>query len=77
MSELPTVTGKEAVAVFLRCGFVVARTKGSHRILKKEGCQYLLTVPVHGNSNLKPGTLRSLIRSAGLTIEQFVQLVKD
>ncbi len=73
MSEQPAINGREAIAAFCRCGFVVARTSGSHHTLKKEGHKYLLTVPVHGNSNLKPGTLRSLIRSAGLTVDEFVQ----
>ena len=71
MSELPTVSGREAIAAFEKAGFVVARTSASHHVMKKEGHTLLLTVPVHGNKALKPGTLRSLIRASGLTKEQF------
>lgn len=75
MSELPTITGKDAVKAFSRDGFVVDRIKGSHRMMKKPGHPLLLTVTVHGNKNLKPGLLKSLIRSAGLTVEQFTELL--
>jgi len=72
MSELPSVTGQQAVAAFARLGFSVARTKGSHRIMKKPGHKYLLAVPVHEGQILKKGTLRGLVSAAGITVEQFV-----
>ena len=75
MSELPTIQGKQAIAAFSRDGFSVARINGSHHIMKKPGHIFLLTVPVHGSQTLKPGTLRNLIRTAGLTVEEFVQLL--
>ena len=34
-----------------------------------------VTVPVHSSRDLKPGTLRSIIRQAGLTVEEFTQLL--
>jgi len=71
MSELPRVTGQEAIAAFEKLGFVVARTSGSHHVMKKPGHRFNLTVPVHGNKNVKPGTLRSLITDAGITVEEF------
>ena len=78
MSDLPAITGAEAVAAFKKAGFVLARiSKSSHHILKKPGFPYLLTVPVHRGKTLKPGTLRSLIRVAELTVEQFVELLDD
>ncbi len=75
MSELPPVTGRQAIAAFRKAGFEVVRIRGSHHVLKKAGHRYLLTVPVHGSNPLKPGTLRRLIRDAGLTVEQFAQLL--
>jgi predicted RNA binding protein YcfA (HicA-like mRNA interferase family) len=71
MPSLPTLTGKDAVAAFEKLGFVVVHTTGSHYILKKTGFKYNLSVPVHANKNIKPGTLRSLIRKAEITIEDF------
>ena len=76
MSELPSVTGHEAIRAFARIDFVEVRTKGSHHALKKPGHRYVLTVPVHGKKPLKPGTLRKLIRDAGITVEAFVELLE-
>ena len=75
-NKLPSITGKEAVGAFSRGGFHVVRIEGSHHIMKKPGHLHLLTIPVHGSTNVKPGTLRSLIRAAGLTIEEFLGLLK-
>ena len=69
MSELPQVSGAKAVKAFGRIGFQQARQVGSHAILKKENYPLLLSVPLH--REMKPGTLRRLIRDAGITIEEF------
>jgi predicted RNA binding protein YcfA (HicA-like mRNA interferase family) len=52
----------------------VDRQKGSHVSLIKEGAPVVLTVPLH--SELDRGTLRALIRRAGLTVEGFVRLLE-
>lgn len=77
MSKLPTVTGKQAIRVFEMVGFSVVRVHGSHHLMKKDAIPHLLSVPVHGNSNLKPGTLRGTIRAAGMTVEEFVKLLQE
>ena len=68
MPELPRISGLEAIQVFERLGFHRVRQKGSHVILRRgeRGC----VVPVH--SSLAVGTLRSAIRRAGITPEEFV-----
>lgn len=76
MSDLPAVTGEQAVKAFSKLGFSVARTTGSHHIMKKEGYRYLLSVPVHAGQTVKPGTLRGLIRAAGIATEQFGEALK-
>ena len=70
---LPIVSGARAVRAFERAGWVVERQRGSHVILKKPGIVHTLSVPLH--SELRPGTLRSLIRKAGLTVERFAALL--
>jgi predicted RNA binding protein YcfA (HicA-like mRNA interferase family) len=76
MAELPSVDGRTAIRAFERAGFVLVRVaKSSHHILKRDGHPYLLSVPVHGGKPLKPGLLRGLIRDAGLTVEEFVELL--
>jgi predicted RNA binding protein YcfA (HicA-like mRNA interferase family) len=73
MSNVPSVSGKDAVKAFRKLGFVEARIQGSHVILKMDGNPNLLTIPVHGNSDLKTGTLRGLIKASGFTLEQFLE----
>ncbi|HEY2415742.1 MAG TPA: type II toxin-antitoxin system HicA family toxin [Pirellulaceae bacterium] len=75
MSELPAVGGKQAIAAFEKAGFAVVRTAASHHIMKKEGWRFLLSVPVHAGEELGRGTLRSLIRASGLTVEEFCALL--
>jgi predicted RNA binding protein YcfA (HicA-like mRNA interferase family) len=74
MSRLPNLSGRAVVKAFGRDGWEVARQKGSHVILVKEGSWATLSVPDH--REVAPGTLRALIRASGLTMEQFVALAK-
>lgn len=69
-AKLPTLSGRAAVRVFERLGWSVARQAASHIILTKPGEIATLSVPDH--RELAKGTLRSLIRAANLTVEQFV-----
>jgi len=71
--KLPLVSGREAVKAFGKVGWATKRRQGSHIILKKAEVRYNLSVPDF--PQLKRGTLRSLIRKAGLTVEEFVQLL--
>ena len=73
MPALPVLSGRKTVRVFEELGWEVARQRGSHIILVKEGEMATLSVPDH--KEVAKGTLRSLIRSAGLTVEAFVQEV--
>jgi len=73
MSELPVVSGAEAIKAFGKAGFYEARQRGSHVVLKKDGHPTLLTIPVH--DELRAGTLRRSIRDSGLTVEQFCALL--
>jgi predicted RNA binding protein YcfA (HicA-like mRNA interferase family) len=74
MPTLPKLSGRAVVKAFGRNGWELARQKGSHMILVKDGNWATLSVPDH--RELAPGTLRSLIRASGLTVEQFVALTK-
>jgi predicted RNA binding protein YcfA (HicA-like mRNA interferase family) len=75
-ARLPTVSGRRAVDALLRAGFIVHRIVGSHRIMVYPGDPTrTVTVPVHSGRDLKPGTLRAIIRQAGLSVEEFVKLL--
>ena len=73
MARLPTVSGRQDVAAFERAGFEGRRQRGSHIVMVKPGFPETLSVPDH--RQLKPGTLRALIRKAGLTVDEFAELV--
>ena len=74
MKRLPVVSGREAIKAFERDGWrQLPRRRGSHIILAKRGVPAGLTVPDH--KELDKGTLRRLIRDAGLTVEQFRELL--
>lgn len=72
MSRLPVCSGAEAVKAFRRAGYEVDHQTGSHIILRHSS-QRRLTVPNH--RELAKGTLRALIREAGLSKEQFAELL--
>jgi len=74
MPTLPRLSGRAVVKAFRRDGWEMARQKGSHMILVKDGSMATLSVPDH--REIAPGTLRSLIRASGLTVDQFLALTK-
>lgn len=74
MPKLPVVSGIEVVKSLAKIGYEVDHQTGSHMILRhKEAPHRRLTVPRH--DELAKGTLRAIIRQAGLTVEEFVELL--
>ena len=73
MGNLAGISGRKAVAAFCRAGWKKVRQKGSHVILKKRG-RANLVIPMH--RSVAPFLLLSQIRRAGLTEEQFLDLLK-
>ena len=74
MPDLPIISGRETVRAFEALGWKAVRQKGSHIILIKAGQLTTLSVPDH--KEIARGTLRSLIRSAGLNIPEFIEILK-
>jgi predicted RNA binding protein YcfA (HicA-like mRNA interferase family) len=73
---LPVANGRQVVRALLKAGFVVDRIVGSHHVLTHPSdARRTVTVPVHAGRDLKRGTLRSIIRQAGFTVEEFVELL--
>ncbi len=73
MTQLPSLSGKEVVKAFENLGWQVSRQSGSHIVLTKDGEMASLSVPNH--KEVAKGTLRSLIRHANLTIDEFVKAI--
>ena len=72
MSKLPACSGQGAIRAFKKLGYEVDHQTGSHVILRHSSSRRL-TVPNH--RELAKGTLRALIREAGITKEHFVKLL--
>jgi predicted RNA binding protein YcfA (HicA-like mRNA interferase family) len=73
---MPALRPSQVVSALERAGFVVKRQSGSHIVLLKVEQRRPITVPVH-RKDLPPGTVRAIIRQAGLAVDQFLELVKD
>ena len=71
MPKLPVVSGSEVVQAFEALGWSVDRQQSSHIILVKDGETATLSDPDH--AEVAKGTLRSLIRAAGVTVAEFVE----
>lgn len=75
MPKLPIVSGKDVVKALSKLGFQHVRTKGSHAILNKETERGKITVPVPLHKELAKGTLKSIMKQADLSLEEFLALL--
>ena len=74
MKKLQLISGREAVQAFQKVGYEIDHQTGSHIILRHINSPHRrLSVPNH--KTLAKGTLRALIRQAGLTVEEFNKLL--
>jgi len=70
MGLLSNISGKEAVRIFQKFGYVLDHQTGSHMILYHDS-RPTLSIPNH--KELAPGLLRGLIRKSGLAVEEFLK----
>jgi predicted RNA binding protein YcfA (HicA-like mRNA interferase family) len=70
MGKLGNISGKEAVKAFQKAGWLTIGQVGSHIVMSKPHTRVNLSVPQH--RELSVGTLRALIRNAGMTVEDFL-----
>ena len=73
MGKLANISGKDAAKAFQKAGWQVRGQVGSHLVLTNPGVRANLTVPQH--PEMAPGTLRGLIRTAGLAVDEFLKLL--
>jgi len=74
-SKLPSVRPKVLVRTLERFGFETWRQKGSHLTLYRAADRRTLTIPMHFAKDVPKGTLRTIIRDAGLSVKEFVKLL--
>jgi predicted RNA binding protein YcfA (HicA-like mRNA interferase family) len=73
--KLPSISGREAVKAFQRLGYEIDHQTGSHIILRHVKPPYR-RLAVLSHKEVAKGTLRALIRQAGLTVKEFLELLK-
>jgi predicted RNA binding protein YcfA (HicA-like mRNA interferase family) len=74
MPPVPAVRGRQVVAALEKAGFAVARINGSHHIMRHPDGRRT-TVPVHSGRDIRPGTLRNILRDISLTVDEFGRLL--
>jgi len=71
--RLPSLKAREVIRALERADFIVSRTSGSHcRLIHATNPARKVTVPLHGSTDLKRGTLRAIITQAGMTVAEFM-----
>lgn len=73
MIRLPRTSGRDCVKALGKVGFYLKRQHGSHLILRRDDPFAQVVVPNH--RELDRGTLRAIIRQAGLSVNEFVRLL--
>lgn len=73
MSKLPRLSGRDCVRALTKIGFHQKRQHGSHIILRRDDPFAQLVVPDH--KELDRGTLRAILRQAGLSVDEFNALI--
>ncbi|MFZ2604179.1 MAG: type II toxin-antitoxin system HicA family toxin [Candidatus Omnitrophota bacterium] len=74
--RLPHISDKEAIRALEKAGFFIKRQSDSHVIMRHQtnlSCRCI--VPLHGSRTIKPGTLHSILKDAGLSIEEFINFL--
>ncbi len=72
--SLPNITAAQLVRTLKRNGWMEVRQKGSHLTLERSG--KVVTIPMHASTVLKRGTLKSILRQVGLSVDDLLRLLK-
>jgi predicted RNA binding protein YcfA (HicA-like mRNA interferase family) len=73
MNKLPLISGKECITALEKVGFYLKRRESSHVILRRDDPFAQVVVPDH--KEIDRGTLRAIIRQAGLSVAEFLKLL--
>jgi predicted RNA binding protein YcfA (HicA-like mRNA interferase family) len=73
LGTLANISSADAIKVFEQLGWVLDRQRGSHLIMVKSGPNKSLSIPQR--REMPKGTLRALIRDAGITVDDFLALL--
>jgi len=75
-SKLPALPSKKVVRAAEQAGFQTWRQRGTHLTMFRDKDRRALTIPIHFSKDIPKGTLRTIIRDVGLTVEEFAELLR-
>ena len=75
MPNIPVLKGQKLIKILQKQGFILNRVSGSHHILIHPEKRITLSIPEHKGKTLGKGITLSIIKDAGITIEEFLKLV--
>jgi predicted RNA binding protein YcfA (HicA-like mRNA interferase family) len=76
-TSLPQISGQRVIRALEKAGFLLRRQKGSHAVLvHSSDLSRRCVIPVHGSKPVKPGTLRAILKGAGISSGEFKNLLK-
>lgn len=71
MAKLRVLSGRQVCQILEKNGFTEVRRRGSHVVMQRRSETGSITVPVPDHSELKTGTLLSIIRQSGIARTEF------
>ena len=76
MPKLPVISGKKLLKVLIKQGYTALRQKGSHVFVESNDGKRGTAIPVHGNEDLRPGLLKSILNDLDLSVEDLYQMLQ-
>ena len=74
--RLPSIHPRKLNQALAKVGWTKRRQSGGEHVKYKEGHPNPITVPYHGGKDVKRGTLRDILKAAGVTREEFLRLLR-
>lgn len=71
---MPVIRAKDLIKLLGILGYQIDHIQGSHHILRRSDGKKI-TVPVHGNREIPTGTLHGILFDAGVSRDEFLQLL--
>ncbi len=71
MGKLRILSGQQVCSILTHHGFIEIRQRGSHIVMQKQLGNTTITVPVPNQSEIRIGTLQSIIRQSGIAWSEF------
>lgn len=75
MARLPVVSAGDLIKILEQQGFRIVRQRGNHVVLQKRTPEAILTTVVPNHKELAPGTLRSILKRAGFSVEDLLKFL--